>query len=82
MNIEASCPWCHDGLKNDVHVLFLCNFTKTVRIITGLNELSQLSLNDTTLGVIASVFARCTKKLYVQFVMLYWGIWNRRNKRV
>lgn len=62
VNIDVGCPWCHESVKNDVHVLFLCDFAKTIWMTAGLNEFIQRSLNDTALRVIKNVFARCPKE--------------------
>lgn len=28
--IDDKCPWCHGSIESDVHVLFQCDFARTV----------------------------------------------------
>lgn len=82
VNIDARCPWCHSAIENDTHVLFLCDFTKTVWCHAGMDRFVQSSSQDATFVVLQRAFDVCTKDQCVFIGMLCWSIWNRRNKWV
>lgn len=82
MNIEIVCPWCHSEAETGVHVMFLCDFAKTVWLIVGMAQLVHCFPHETPSAVLERVFEQGTKEQCVEISMLCWSIWNRRNKWV
>ncbi|KAL1827804.1 hypothetical protein ACET3Z_006216 [Daucus carota] len=82
VNISILCPWCHSETETDTHVLFSCEFAKTVWSLAGMSMMVQHSPHDSAFMVIRRVFDECSREQCVQMGMLCWGLWNRRNKWV
>lgn len=80
--VNAQCPWCHRGIEDDVHVLFSCDFARTVWLSAGLPIVNQMGVCDTAFEIIFKIFEQCTKEQQVKAAMLCWSIWFRRNKWV
>lgn len=80
VNVNLQCPWCHSAPESDTHVLFTCDFAKTVWLGTGLHHLVQVLPQDTTFLVLRNLFSACTRNQCVLVCMICWSIWNRRNK--
>lgn len=78
--VDARCPWCHADVETDVHVLFSCDFSRTVWFKAGLQHLVQVNLHDTAFLTIKNLFAAAVIEQCVHVGMLCWDIWNRRNK--
>lgn len=82
VNISVTCPWCHGGAETDRHVLFDCDFAKTVWRTTGLYSFLYVTEQDRAFDVIKRVFDGCSRKQCVLLGMFCWSIWNRINKWV
>lgn len=82
VNVNLSCPWCHSGQETDGHVLFGCDFARTVWLSTGLQHLLQLDVADTAATIIMKIFETATRDQCVLLGMVCWALWNRRNKWV
>ncbi|XP_017217366.2 uncharacterized protein LOC108194940 [Daucus carota subsp. sativus] len=82
VNIEAGCPWCHREAETSVHVMFLCDFAKTVWLTAGMAHLVNCFSYETPSAVLQKVFEQGTKDQCVEIAMLCWSIWNRRNRWV
>lgn len=53
VNIEAaSCPWCHREAETSVHVIFLCDFAKTVWLTVGMAQLVNCFAYETSSAVL------------------------------
>lgn len=73
VDIEAVCPWCRSVMENDVHVLFECDFARTMWQTSGMHDLVEVMPDDTAL----SVFSRCfSRDQCVLIGMLGWNLWN------
>lgn len=46
VSINTRCPWCHNAEETDVHVLFSCEFAKTVWYTVGLSQVVQTIQNE------------------------------------
>lgn len=79
VNIETSCPWCHGEAETDVHVMFLCDFAKSVWQTTGAQYLIQCSTQETAYNSFTRVCQQYTKEQCVEIAMICWSLWNRRN---
>lgn len=82
VNIAPDCPWCHNHVENDIHVMFLCNFAKTVWRMVGLDQLVSCFQNETPIDIFERVFEQGTKDQCTEVAMLCWSIWSRRNRWV
>lgn len=82
VNVEAACPWCHREVETGVHVMFLCDFARTLWLSTGLSQLVNCLASETPGVVLDRVFEQCTREQAVEVAMLCWSIWNRRNRWV
>lgn len=82
VNIGADCPRCHREAETGVHVMFLCDFAKTVWTTAGLSQRVNCSSYENPGVVFERVFEQCTKAQSVEVAMLCWSIWNRRNRWV
>lgn len=80
MNINGNCVWYHSAEESDVHVLFGCDFTKTVWVNSGLQNHVLVLPNESAFDVLLRVFHACTRDQSAIVGMLCWSIWNRRNK--
>lgn len=60
VNIDVRCPWCHSDVKTDNHVLFSCDFTKTVWLNVGMHVFVQTLIQETAFMVISRTFDMCT----------------------
>ncbi|XP_074347412.1 uncharacterized protein LOC141686266 [Apium graveolens] len=76
------CPWRWSAAETDNHVLFNCDFARTVWNMAGLQQVVQTEMHNTSFEVFLRVFEVCTREKCVQIGMLAWAIWNRRNKWV
>lgn len=76
------CPWCRSTAETDAHVIFSCDFARTVWNMAGLIQVVQVQPDDTAFTVFNRMFAAGNRERCVQIGMLAWAIWNRRNKWV
>lgn len=72
--MDARCTWCHGAIETDIHVLFSCDFAKSVWFRAGSQQLVQEELSDTTFGVMFRIFDVGTLKQCVHNSMLCWSI--------
>ncbi|KAL8119749.1 hypothetical protein AgCh_017015 [Apium graveolens] len=79
---NAQCPWCWSSTETDMHVLFSCNFARTVWSMAGFQQVVHILPQDTVFTVFLKVFEACNREQCVQIGMLAWALWNRRNKWV
>lgn len=82
VNIDILCPWCHSVLETDNHVLFSCDFAKTVWLTAGMASLVQNLTHETAFLVLNWAFSVCTRAQCVLIDMLCWSVWNRRSNWV
>lgn len=59
-----------------MHVLFDCDFARTIWRSTNVYHLIQLEPNDTSFDVTLRVFSMATKDQYVFIGMVCWSFWN------
>lgn len=77
---NTQCPWCQHAVETDTHVLFTCDFARTVWYSAGMQVVMQVSPHDTAFMILVRLFETCTKEQCVQIALISWCIWNRRNK--
>lgn len=82
VDVDVLCPWCHSTVENDVHVLFECDFAKTVWRNSDVHDLIKVVQGDTVFAVLSRCFSTCTRDQCVLIGMIGWSIWHRRNKWV
>lgn len=78
--ISILCPWCHTETETDVHVLFSCDFAKTVWSMAGMMSLIQYSEQESSGTMIKKMLEKCSRDQCVHLGMVCWSLWNRRNK--
>lgn len=79
---NAQCPWCRREVETDAHVLFACDFARSVWFSAGLQHIVQFSQSEPAFMVIRRIFEACTKEQCVHVSTISWCIWYRRNKWV
>ncbi|XP_074378029.1 uncharacterized protein LOC141719551 [Apium graveolens] len=62
VNLSAQCPWYYNEVKYDTHVLFTCDFARTVWFSFGIQQLVQVWPNDTAAMVIMRSFEGCNRE--------------------
>ncbi|XP_074328096.1 uncharacterized protein LOC141666009 [Apium graveolens] len=82
VDIDVRCPWCHSEIEIDVHVMFLCNFAKTVWLTSGVSHLVECTTSDLPFQILTRVFENGTRDQWVEISMICWSLWNRRNRWV
>lgn len=82
VNVSVNCPWCHNEIETDGHVLFGCDFAKTVWLNSEVKHVVQIAPMETAFEVLSRCFAACSINQCVLIAMICWSIWNRRNKWV
>lgn len=82
VGVSAVCPWCRNGPETDGHVLFGCDFAKTVWQNSECKHLVQYAPEETAFDVLRRSFAVCIRDECVLIGMICWSVWNRRNKWV
>ncbi|XP_074327720.1 uncharacterized protein LOC141665634 [Apium graveolens] len=82
VDIAADCPWCHRDVETDLHVMFLCDFAKTVCSTTGMSHLVACSPYETPGTIFERIFKLATKDQCIEAVMIYWSLWSRHNRWV
>lgn len=82
VDVPTGCPWCHSLAETDVHVIFSCDFARTVWQNTGLLQLIQSALSDTACEMFTKIFENGSREQGVEIGMISWSIWNRRNRWV
>lgn len=80
VNISDICPWCHTGKETDMHVLFYCDFAKTVWQLSGCQVLNMIMPDASVFEVMRRMFDSMSMDQCIWFCLLCWSIWNRRNK--
>lgn len=58
---SAQCPWCRSGVETDTHVLFTCDFARTMWLSAGLQNIIHVSLSDTAFMVLERILHTCTR---------------------
>ncbi|XP_074378628.1 uncharacterized protein LOC141720172 [Apium graveolens] len=79
---SVQCPWCRSGIETDTHVLFTCNFARTVWNMTGVQQVLRLLPQEPAFRNLLESFATATREQCVQVGMIAWALWSRRNKWV
>lgn len=74
VDVDVICPWCHGGLETNGHVLFECDFAKTVWRSSEVKDLIQFVPGDTVFDVINCCFSACTRDQCAVVGMLCWSI--------
>lgn len=82
VDMNILCPWCHSENETDMHVLFECDFARTVWSLAGMSSIVQQLITDSAGMVIRHVFNNCSREQCVQMGMVCWSLWNRRNQWV
>lgn len=79
---NIQCPWYWSEIETDTHVLFTCDFARTVWHTVGLQQVIQALPHETAFMIFCRVFEKCTNEQCVLMGMISWGLWNRRNNWV
>lgn len=58
VDIYVLCPWCHSANETYMHVLFDCDFVRTIWTLTGMSTIVQHPLNSSASMVIRHVFKK------------------------
>lgn len=82
VDINVRCQWCHSEIETDVHVMFLYDFAKTVWLSSGLSHLVQCTISELPCQIFTRVFGNGTRDQWVEIAMIYWSLWNTRNRWV
>lgn len=82
VEVSIMCPWCHSANETDTHVLFECDFARTVWNMTGMASTVQHQSSDSAGMVIRNVFDKYLREQGVHIGMVCWSLWSRRNKWV
>lgn len=82
VSVDTTCPWCHTENEDDLHILFQCEFAKTVWAMVGLQDEVVLSQNESCFNMFVRVFQMATIEKRVLIGMVCWSLWHRRNKWV
>lgn len=82
VDVSTVCPWCHSANENDVHVLFECDFARTVWMMEDLQSTVARMHNESCFDIISRVFQTATREKCALIGMVLWSLWNRRNKWV
>lgn len=76
----GQCPWCRNEIETDTHVLFTCDFARSVWYSAGLQQRVQALGQEAAFTIFLRIFETCTQEQNALVAMLCWSIWNRRNK--
>lgn len=82
VQMNVRCPWCHAGDEDDVHVLFSCEFAKSVWATSGVNDIIQVLPGEKVFDILQRIFSAGTREQLVLVALMCWNLWNRRNKWV
>ncbi|XP_074352984.1 uncharacterized protein LOC141692144 [Apium graveolens] len=82
ISIDIMCPWCHSKAETDGHVLFSCDFARTVWAIAGMGQVLQCSSYESAGIIIRRAFDTFSKEQCGLLGMVCWSLWRRRNKWV
>ncbi|XP_074377393.1 uncharacterized protein LOC141718921 [Apium graveolens] len=82
VDISINCPWYHNGVETDGHVIFGCDFAKNVWKNSEVKHLVHYDLLESTFEVLSRYFVACSINQCVLIGMICRSIWNRRNKWV
>lgn len=82
VQVNVVCPWCYMDSESDVHILFECDFARTVWAMTGLQDYVLRRVNESCFDILVRVFQVVTRDQCAMIGMVCWSLWNRRNKWV
>ncbi|XP_074352980.1 uncharacterized protein LOC141692140 [Apium graveolens] len=82
ISIDIMCPWCHSEAETDGHVLFSCDFVRTVWAIAGMGQVLQCPSYESAGIIIRRAFDTFSKEQRCLLGMVCWSLWRRRNKWV
>lgn len=68
--------------ESDTHILFDCEFARTVWAMTGLQNCMVRYANESCFDLFVRVFQMVTRDQCAMIGMTCWSLWNRRNKWV
>lgn len=61
VDLNVRCQWCHSDVETDVHVMFLCDFAKTVWLSSGVSQLVQCTISELPCQIFTRVFEQGTR---------------------
>ncbi|XP_074368774.1 uncharacterized protein LOC141708859 [Apium graveolens] len=82
VEIASRCTWCLMRDEDTYHVMFDCSFARSVWARANIQEVDSANYTGDIVEFIQYLFFVCTRDKLVHLVMLYWNLWNRRNKWV
>lgn len=82
VQVEYGCPSCRNEAESDLHVLFDCDFAKTVWALSGLQRQVERVQTESCFELLVRLFQTVTRDQSSMIGMICWGLWNRRNKWV
>ncbi|KAL8106740.1 hypothetical protein AgCh_023486 [Apium graveolens] len=77
---HGQCPWCRHSSETDSHVLFTCDFARSVWYSAGLQHIIQASPQETAAMIFLRIFEHCNREQMAFIAMISYSIWHRRNK--
>lgn len=80
VQVNTRCPWCFMNTENDTHILFGCEFARTVWSTTTLYNHTRSIQNESCHDVFIRVFQTLNREQCAMFGMICWSLWNRRNQ--
>lgn len=74
IQVNTSCPWCHKDNESDAHVLFECDFAKTVWAMTGIQNYTVRYPNETCFHMLVRIFRSLSSDQCALFGMVCWSL--------
>lgn len=82
VQVNTRCPWCFMHNESDTHILFECDFAKTVWSTTAFHDHIRTTYTESCSVMLNRVFHTLNREQCAMFGMLCWSLWNRRNNWV
>lgn len=73
---------CWNEIETDTHVLFTCDFARTVWAMTEVQQGLQVLPYESAFKSLLKTFEVCTRGQCVQMGIITWDLWSGRNKWV
>lgn len=72
------------GKETDMHILFQCDFARTVWYQSGIQLLNTIMPEDSVFEVLRRMFDNVSRDqcIRIRICLICWSLWNRRNKWV
>lgn len=74
VTIDKNCPWCHQTEETDTHLLFDCNFARSMWLCFGLKDDVQVGSGETVLNVLQRAFEYLTLERCALVGLMCWSL--------